>query len=160
LSETRLTEEDLARDLTADLKLCEAATPGPWERRDTLIGQDKYHSSTEIVGAPVYAHGRRVGGASVCKLYAGFVWFEGDCVFVPASRDGWPAAIRRALAAEAERDALRKDACAVMAADVRAVFADGREPTTNERHLLNLLSWRERENAELRRRLAELEGKS
>jgi len=28
---------------------------------------------------------------------------------------------------------------------VQAVFADGREPTTNERHLLNLLSWRTQE---------------
>lgn len=34
---------------------------------------------------------------------------------------------------------------------------DGREPTTNERHLLNLLSWRESENAELRQRMAAME---
>jgi DNA anti-recombination protein RmuC len=31
---------------------------------------------------------------------------------------------------------------------VTAMFADGREPSENERHLLNLLSWREREARE------------
>lgn len=35
-------------------------------------------------------------------------------------------------------------------------FFDNREPTRNENHLLNLLSWRERENADLRQEVADL----
>jgi hypothetical protein len=38
------------------------------------------------------------------------------------------------------------------------VFADGREPTTNERHLLNLLSWREREAIENKVEIDRLRG--
>lgn len=36
------------------------------------------------------------------------------------------------------------------------IFADGREPTTNERHLFNLLTWREHEARELKREVDRL----
>lgn len=50
----------------------------------------------------------------------------------------------RADLAEAEVTRLR----AILDAPVVMLFADGREPTTNERHLANLLSWRQQEATE------------
>lgn len=38
-----------------------------------------------------------------------------------------------------------------------ALFADGRAPTPNERHLLNLLAWRSAEAARLREEIARLQ---
>jgi hypothetical protein len=48
--------------------------------------------------------------------------------------------------------------CARLGLTPRQFFFDGREPTDNERHLLNLLSWREKENAEMKAELARLRG--
>jgi len=50
----------------------------------------------------------------------------------------------RADLAEAEVTRLQ----AILDAPVVMLFADGREPTTNERHLANLLSWRQQEVTE------------
>lgn len=55
-----------ARDLEADLAICEAATSGPWEN-------------------------------------------EANIRFAAEAREGWPYAIRRALAAEEEIDRLRNE---------------------------------------------------
>jgi hypothetical protein len=101
------TDDDLKRDAAADLAVCEAATPGPWQRRDREIVDARYHFCTEIEGNPVIWQGKQEGATPVCKLYSGFVWFEGDCAFVPMARTALPAWIRRARAAEAEVARLR-----------------------------------------------------
>lgn len=81
------------------------------------------------------------------------VWLNGQskregAVFSPQdiarAYAGTVSAIRRALHAEAILNAPRE-----------MLFADGREPTKNERHLLNLLSWREKESADAKAALAD-----
>lgn len=62
--------------------------------------------------------------------------------------EGWPAAVRLAFTARKEADQLREQIAALTAEPVMH-FADGRQPTENERHLFNLLSWREAEARQL-----------
>ena len=70
-----------ARDLEADLAICEAATPGPWDA-DLLYGL--FHA----------AFGQAL---------------RADCEFAAEARQGWAYAIRRALDAETEVDKLRNE---------------------------------------------------
>jgi hypothetical protein len=53
-----------------------------------------------------------------------------------------------------ERDAAR----AALEASRKMLFADGREPTENERHLFNLLTWRDAEATDLKADVARLQG--
>lgn len=136
MTQTTPTPEDLARDLAADLALCDAATPGPWEWRDGVHTADQRTSDAGGIHTrtPRPTHlpdGRcvpndnvafpvgRVGGdpywvqrftrAVACRpaltlaldLYA----LDADKHFLTEARTGWPAAIRRALAAEAALEA-------------------------------------------------------
>lgn len=86
------------RDLHADLAVCDAATPGLWEA--DLNSDD----SAQILStsAPGW----------VCQT-----WYKNEEVmpnsannarFIAEARQGWPEAIRRAIAAEAENERLRK----------------------------------------------------
>lgn len=88
-----------ARDLEVDLAICEAATPGPWEAQ---ISQ----SGSEVVTGDD-------SSTWVCQL-----WYKDEDImqnhksnarFIAEAREGWPYAIRRALAAEAEIDRLRDE---------------------------------------------------
>jgi len=92
-----------ARDLEADLAICEAATPGPWMFCE-------------------YEHTRRDGTYWHIRAGSGFFddcSFQGfelasymsssDARFIAEARTGWPYAIRRALEAEAEVDRLRNE---------------------------------------------------
>ena len=99
LSEVRIGDNltaDLARDLVADLATCDAATVGGWMvvLESAALGTVgtpvcRMHGNPKIV----VGHGSDWGpGASV----------EADALFIARSRAGWPAAIRRAMAAEAE----------------------------------------------------------
>jgi len=73
------------RDLRKDLELCEAATSGPWVIDEYCVSQ---------IRQPNYSKRRRI----VCPPDAnGF----NDARFIAEAREGWPEAIRRALAAEA-----------------------------------------------------------
>jgi hypothetical protein len=79
------TKDDLVRDLAADLKTCDRASPGPWVwQRDTR----------DMIPRLENEDGDRK------QLW----WTDEDEQFCAAARTGWPAAIRRALAAERERD--------------------------------------------------------
>ena len=81
------------RDLHADLALCEAATVGPWIYRGWPGSVDVVTPSRRIITS-VYgmdAHEANARG-----------------IFIAAARTGWPAAIKRALAAEAEVARLRR----------------------------------------------------
>ena len=87
------------RDLSADLALCEAATSGPWftqENADTWQLFGGLHGNLQLVKAP--KHGTN---------YAEYWPDEEDAKFIAESREGWPEAIRRAIAAEAEVEQLR-----------------------------------------------------
>lgn len=93
--------EDLARDLRADLETCEGTregvSPGPWAESRIAT----HDMEGDFCGHDLYvldARREEIGG------------MEGydDNAFVVASRTGWPAAIRRAMTAEAEVARLRK----------------------------------------------------
>jgi len=93
------------RDLKADLALCEAATPGPWEWTPDnwnggfggIVGKD----NAEVL----FPDHRNEGDY-------GDAWFEeypseADGKFIVEAREGWPEAIRRAIKAEKECTELR-----------------------------------------------------
>ena len=93
------TAEDMGRSLEADLKLCEAAGAGPWS--------DDGNTSFSVLDA---------GGKPVAFCYGPrqpYAYGHGKTVswqvveFIVSARTGWPSAIRRALAAEAEAARLR-----------------------------------------------------
>lgn len=68
------------RDLAADLSICEAATDGPWEI--FLSGSGYYIHAVDYsqAGGPIAIHE--------------------NAVHIAEAREGWPHAIRRAMAAE------------------------------------------------------------
>jgi len=78
------------RDLKADLKLCEAATEGPWEYKHDGYGD--YCVSALLPD----------DDGSYCWNDIPFT--EGDAKFISVAREGWPEAIRRALKAESFLD--------------------------------------------------------
>jgi hypothetical protein len=84
VSEHKPTAADLARDLHADLRLCDGASPGPWGQGDLWLPWLRQAFALLLEQWP----------DSVADL-------ERDFALIAAARDGWPAAIRRALAAEA-----------------------------------------------------------
>lgn len=87
--------KDQARDLEADLALCEAATPGPWiNLRDTSICTEK----TDREGWHDEIIRPRTPRPRMPNM-----------VFIATAREGWPYAIRRALELEAEVDRLRNE---------------------------------------------------
>lgn len=76
------------RDLEADLAICEAATPGPWELWQMHGPWQELRSGS----FPIVACLQRE-----------------DAKFVSAARTGWPEAIRRALASEERVDKLENE---------------------------------------------------
>ena len=93
-----VTEADLARDLAADLALCEAAPPGPW--LDLFAGSNglqRYVAPAGWRGLPVLPV-----LYSYCPPHAAL---DMAC----AAREGWPAAIRLALHWQAEAERLRAE---------------------------------------------------
>jgi hypothetical protein len=76
---------EIKRDLRADLAICNAATPGPWIDN----GNEIVTESNRFVG---------IAGALT----------DEDNQFIAEARTGWPHAIERALAAEAEVERLRR----------------------------------------------------
>jgi hypothetical protein len=95
---------DAERDLRADLLLCGRATPGPWEWKNGL----RAWPGEEIPG---YTMPRLVGrGRVILNLKNPGGGLPGpipDLDLIIESRVGWPVALRRAIAAEAECERLR-----------------------------------------------------
>jgi hypothetical protein len=79
--------QDRSRDLEADLGVCERATPGPWQHEEGYVIGAGDVPIAELL-QPMGAHGRR------------------DGEMLALSRTAWPAALRRALAAEAKLERL------------------------------------------------------
>jgi hypothetical protein len=109
-----LTSADLERDLAADMRLVSAATPGPWDLLDSRV--EPWHFTAPNGGRPPagcvewqilggqppgmgsdWGHSLLSGSASRHEIHPR----REDLIFAAAAREGWPAAIRRALAAEA-----------------------------------------------------------
>lgn len=78
---------DQERDLAADLKLCEAATYGPWVVDVDGFGDFCVINEKELIASELNAP---------------------DAKLIAASRVGWPHAIQRAIAAETENTKLRE----------------------------------------------------
>lgn len=76
------------RDLQKDLEICQLANAAPWTVRDYSI----YNGE---------------------RLVADYVPRQRDCYFITAAREGWPEAIKRAMAAEAKVRELETQ-CAAM----------------------------------------------
>ena len=94
------------RALHADLAICNAATPGPWQTSP----DGRY--SLDIVSMPEQV--------VICSTDS-FGQAAHDGRFIAEARTGWPHAIERALKAEAERDELRKivsEECPIAAFDI------------------------------------------
>jgi hypothetical protein len=83
------TKEDMARDLAADLKTCEAARPGPWTH-EYFAAHDQHD----------VAHGPPDDASERFSILEELT--SEDAELIAEARQGWPAAIRRAMAAEAE----------------------------------------------------------
>ncbi|MGF7045753.1 hypothetical protein J2T13_000213 [Paenibacillus sp. DS2015] len=86
---------EIKRDLIADLAICDAATEGPWRREhgcecEVFSGTDMYPSVITVSGDDM----------SYVVISA-----ENER-FILESREGWPHAIRRAVAAEERCDSL------------------------------------------------------
>lgn len=80
------------RDLAADLALCEAATPGPWRYEDGDV--NRRDPRPAVLTYFDYEEGEWF-------IHADFA-DKDDAIFSAAAREGWPIAIRRAMAAEAK----------------------------------------------------------
>lgn len=77
------------RDLHADLAICDAATPSKWfAERNTYLPWSTVYTSGEI--------------SFICERVR-----RNDATFIAEARQGWPEAIRRAIAAEAEIERLK-----------------------------------------------------
>lgn len=95
------------RDLKRDLEICNAATPGPWEFDDDGI---------------IFRRNERGSIDILFSRWADGNWNQGkkaDWKLAAEARQGWPEAIKRAIAAEARvkelaealRDVLDNDVC-------------------------------------------------
>lgn len=98
---------DSNRDLHADLAVCEAATAGPWAARAwTVPKDDQFSVESEPTGAELatFWQGSRYPGSWEITAEEA----RSNAVFCAKARSGWPHAIERALAAEAENAELRR----------------------------------------------------
>ncbi len=88
---------EIKRDLLADMVICDAATEGPWKYGGDKWGDLEVYSPSQ--------RGFHNNGGCIAEID------EPDeianAVFITEAREGWPDAIRRALAAEAKWDALK-----------------------------------------------------
>ena len=130
------------RDLKADLRLCEGATPGPWEYEPGGYDCHNWECSKKYVvcneeteaTCPFYCQYEAANIPEIltidCGNYDGIN--NADAEFIAASREGWPEAIRRALEAEKERDELRAALQEMVNVVNRAIGRSGGLPLDDE----------------------------
>lgn len=82
---------EIKRDLAADLAICEAAISGPWHSMPSVHSEYPYE----------------VCRSDFLDTIVASAITEDDARFIAAAREGWPHAIRRAIAGEAELERLR-----------------------------------------------------
>lgn len=90
------TAADLARDLSADLAVCNAATPGPWVERLDLEPPDP---GIESAGGGCVCHVQCHSNLNTV-LRTGEEFRHTDARFIAIARTALPALIRRCHAAE------------------------------------------------------------
>lgn len=83
--------KDQARDLEADLAICEAATPGPYQMTPCGCG---HQACNQFFISVTHSDGRLD---------------PDDAYFIVEAREGWAYAIRRAMEAEDKIDRLRNE---------------------------------------------------
>lgn len=95
------------RDLHVDLAICDAATAGPWEWKEGEWRElGRITSPSWVVCS--------FGNEETYYPSAGAEPNDEDIAFIAESRQGWPEAIRRAIAAEAENERLREALRSIM----------------------------------------------
>lgn len=84
------------RDLKADLKLCEEASPGPWwtEGMNALPGLYLYGTKS---AKQVHREQNPIPGFMECFPPLGLSWE--DASFIAAARTGWPETIQELIEA-------------------------------------------------------------
>lgn len=108
-------EADLARDLAADTATCAAASPEPWTWQGWRPPHVPAPGTDFLMGGfdPELAKEPDSSGHRMVILDSPIgdnnVVIDEDRAFIAAARTGWPAAIRRAHAAEAELVRLREE---------------------------------------------------
>ena len=99
----RLMTMESKRDLHVDLAICYAATEGPWHTNSrtegyVIAGDEKCTTIATVI---------EYNDDGTEYLRFGYHECQDNRVFIAESRQGWPEAIRRALAAEVEVERLR-----------------------------------------------------
>jgi len=129
------------RDLLADLRICEAATPGPWEQ---MNGNDVFTTRGAVNGEGVKCDDNDGWYIASCNPGPTFVNGEemelsfhertANARFIAEAREGWPKAICRAQEAEAKLKAqnVLMNAVSMVVDDLE----EKDELTDNERYLL------------------------
>lgn len=90
------TPEDLARDLAADMAVCEVASPKPWTTRLDLEPPDP---GIEAAGGCCVCHVQCHANVNTV-LRTGEEFSHADARFIALARSAMPALIRRCHAAE------------------------------------------------------------
>lgn len=85
------------RDLEADLAICEAAAPGPWDYFPQEV-------SRSIFSSKPFSSRRRLSSKYIAQIS-----HEPSRRFVCEAREGWPYAIRQLMAAENRIDRLEHE---------------------------------------------------
>ena len=102
MTATKPTAEDMARDLAGDLELHAKATPGLWiaftSPGGVYEGDVHAHQGSEMDGRLTHVLSTPEGDER-----------DDDIRFAAEAHEGWPAAIRRAIWAEAEVGQLKTE---------------------------------------------------
>lgn len=85
---------EIKRDLAVDLAICETARPGPW-RAELSVPERGDRRPAVLTHFDDYWQDEFIHADFACMI---------DAKFAAEAREGWPHAIRRAIAAETERD--------------------------------------------------------
>ena len=119
------------RNLEKDLKLCEAATAGPWQSyhpaefaddiRISQCGNVDEQVGRGYIGRVTQSHGPQSGGAHGTHLPPR----DEDVRLMAEAREGWPATIRYAMQLRAALLNIAARAENLSSADIVAHVADG-----------------------------------
>lgn len=136
------------RNLDKDLELCGKATEPPWEV--TTLARDEVY----ITRGHRYENGKHIADW-IAVLDSGDddkseETIHADAAFIAASREGWPEAMRRVLAAEAENERL-EELADVLGHEVMSANADLAKSNMKLRARVAVKSKLETENERLYR---------
>lgn len=113
MSDHTPTEADRRRDLLDDLAVCDAATHGPWDLLDSRV-ERWWFTAPNGDSVPAGSVEWQILGGQPLGMSSDYGWAllhgkanrqqihprREDLLFIAVAREGWPAAIGRAMAAE------------------------------------------------------------